>query len=160
MGIGSHLANLMELQGSHTRNKFLFAVSAIGNDITQKTQVMRRDHMTELVQRDIHPRGLRISGLSAWRCLLDTETVRAIIGDVEPGQGRDVPSFFCTAVAAVPQAIKAIGVLATFGHKTGVHDQGLSMLRRDGFGDGGLVERDPVQPAGEKGDGPIEPTID
>src|SRR2546430_8599220 len=26
-------------------------------------------------------------------------------------------------------------------HKTGVHDQGLIMLRRDGFGDGGLVER-------------------
>ena len=72
-----------------------------------------------------------------------------MIGEVEPGQGRDFQSFFCTAVAAVPKAIKAIGVLATFGHKTGVHDQGLSMPRRDGFGDGGLVvERDPVNVSG------------
>ena len=148
MGIGSQLANLMELQGSHTRNKFLFAVRAIGDDITQETQVMRRDHTTELVEIDIHPRRLRISGLSAGRCLLDTETVCTIIGDVEPGQGRDFQSFFCTAVAAVPKAINAIGMLATFGHKTGVHDQGLSMLRRDGFGDGGLVERDPVKVSG------------
>ena len=122
MGIGSQLANLMELQGPHTSNEFLFAVSAIGDDITQETQVMRRDHTAELVQIDIHPGGLRISSLSAWRCLLDTETVGAVIGDVEPGQGRDFQSFFCTAVAAVPEAIKAIGVLATFGHKTGIHD--------------------------------------
>ena len=148
MGIGAPRAHLMALQGSPTRTTFLCAVSAIGDDITQATPVMRRDHTTEVVQRDIPPRGLRISGLSAWRCLLDAETVSAMIGDVEPGQGREFPSFFCPAVAAVPQAIKARGVLATCGHKTGVQDQGLSMLRRDGFGDGGLGQRDPGKGSG------------
>jgi hypothetical protein len=145
IGIGSQLANLMQLQGPHASNKFLFAVSAIGNHVTQEAQVMRRDHTAELVQIDIHPSGLRISSLSAWRCLLHTETVGAGTGDIEPGQGRDFKSFFRTAVATVPEAIEAIGVLATFGHETGIHDQGLIMLGGDDFGDGGLVERGPVK---------------
>ena len=138
----------MQLQGPHASNKFLFAVRAIGDHITQEAQVMRRDHTAELVQIDIHPGGLWIRSLSAWRCLLHTETVGAVTGDIEPAQGRDFKSFFRTAVATVPEAIETIGVLATFGHKTGVHDQGLSMLRRDGFGDGGLGERDPVKVSG------------
>src|SRR5262249_47473925 len=97
----------------------------------------------ELVQIDIHSGGLRISSLSAWRCLLHTETVGTVTGDIEPGQGRDFSSFFRTAVATVPEAIEAIGVLATFGHATGIHDHGLIMLGGDDFGDGGLVERGP-----------------
>jgi hypothetical protein len=34
MGIGSQLANLMQFQGPHASNEFLFAVSAIGDHIT------------------------------------------------------------------------------------------------------------------------------
>jgi hypothetical protein len=42
--------------------------------------------------------------------------------EIEPGQGRDFELFFRAAMAAVPKAIKAISVLATFGHKAGVDD--------------------------------------
>src|SRR5262245_10341889 len=137
----------MQLQGPHASNEFLFAVSAIGDHIPQETQVMRLDHTAQLVQIDIHPGGFWVRSLSAWWCLLHTEAVSAVLGDVEPGQGRDFQPFFRTAVATVPKAIEAIGVLATFGDKTGIHDQGLIMLRGDDFGDGAFVERDPVQVA-------------
>src|ERR687896_1188347 len=147
MGIGSQLANLMELQGSHTSNEFLFAVSAIGDDITQELQVMRLDHPAKLVQINIPPGGLRIRRLSACWCLLHTERVGAVVGDVEPGQSRELKPFFRTAVAAVPKATQAIGVLATFGHEAGVRDQGLLMLRGDDIGDRAFVERDPVKGA-------------
>jgi hypothetical protein len=50
MGIGSQLANLMEVQAPHSRDDFLFAVRAIGNDITQAEQVMRLDYTAELIQ--------------------------------------------------------------------------------------------------------------
>src|SRR4051812_47278130 len=133
----------MERQAPHASDAFPFAVSAIGDNRTQEHQVMRLDHTAQLVQRDIHPGGLRISSRSAWRCLLDTQTVGAGISDIEPGQGRECKPFFRTAVAAVPEAIKARGVLTTFGHKTGIHDQSLIMLRRDDLSDGGLIERDP-----------------
>src|ERR687896_577851 len=86
MGIGSQLANLMELQGSHTGNEFLFAVSTIGDDIAQEAQVMRLDHPAQLVQIDIHAGGLWIRRLSACWCLLHAESVGAVVGDVEPGQ--------------------------------------------------------------------------
>src|SRR5918912_2251688 len=48
-------------------------------------------------------------------------------------------------MATVPEAIEAIGVLATFGHETGIDDQGLLILSRDDLGDGSLVESDPLQ---------------
>jgi hypothetical protein len=140
IGIGSQFAKLMEFQGSHASNKFLFAVSTIGDDVTQAAQVIRLDHTAELVEIDIHPGGLGLRGGSTGWCLLDTEAVCAVVGDIEPGQGGDFKPFFRTAMAPVPKAIKAIGVLATFGHETGVHDQSLIMLRRDDLGDSGFVE--------------------
>src|SRR5262245_9776587 len=109
----------MELQAPHASDEFLFAVSAIGDNITQEPQVMHLDHTAQLVQIDIHPGGLQINSRSAWRCLFDTQTVGAVISDIEPSQGREFKPFFRTAVAAVPEAIEAIGVLTTFGHKTG-----------------------------------------
>src|SRR5918992_1852052 len=124
MSIGSQLANLMELQGPHTCNEFLFAVSAIGDDITQEAQVMRLDHTAKLVQIDIHAGSLRIRRLSAWRCLLHTERVSAVIGDIEPGQRRDFKPFFGSTMATVPKTIEAIGVFTAFGHETGVRDHG------------------------------------
>ncbi len=145
MGIGSQRANLMERQAPHASDAFLLAVSAIGDHITQAPQVMCLDHTAQLVQRDIHPGGLQISRRSAWRGLLDTQTVGAVISAIEPGQGRECKPFFRTAVAAVPEAIEAIGVLTTFGHKTGIQDQSLIMLRRDNLSDGGLIERDPIK---------------
>jgi site-specific DNA recombinase len=145
MGIGSQLADLVQLQSPHPGNEFLFAVSAIGDDVTQALQVMRLDHTAELVQIDIHAGALGIRHLSTCWCLLHTERVGTVVGDVEPGQGRNFKPFFCTAVAAVPKTIQAIGVFSTFGHETRVHDHGLLMLSRDDFGDSGLVERDPVE---------------
>jgi hypothetical protein len=133
MGIGSQLANLMQLQGPYASDEFLFALSAIGDDITQELQVMRLDHPAQLVQRDIHAGGFWVRRLSTGRCLLHTESVSAVVGDIEPGQSRDFESFFCPTMAPVPKTIEAIGVLATFGHKTGIYDQGLLMLRADTF---------------------------
>src|SRR5688500_7227101 len=140
MGIGSQLAHLMEFQSPHTSDEFLFAVSAIGDDIAQELQVMRLDYSAELLQIDIHTGGLRIRRLSTWRCLLHTETVGAVVGDVEPGQRGDFQTSFRPAVAAVPEAIQAIGVLTAFGHETGIHDHGLLMLSGYNLGDGALVE--------------------
>src|SRR5918999_6279662 len=112
MGIGSPLANLMQPQGPHTGNEFLFAVSAIGDDITQEAQVMRLDHPAQLVQIDVHTGGLWIRRLSTCWCLLDPERVSAVVGDIEPSQGRDFKPFFHSPMATVPKATQAIGVLA------------------------------------------------
>src|SRR4051812_17284528 len=101
---------------------------------------MRRDHSAELVQIDIHAGGLRLRGSRAGWCLLHTEAVGAVTREIEPSQRRDFEPFFCAAMATVPEAIKTIGVLATFGHETGIDDQGLIMLSRDDPGDGGLVK--------------------
>src|SRR5687767_10409547 len=59
-------------------------------------------------------------------CLLVTETISAIAREIEPGQSRDLESFFRAAMAAVPEAIESIGVLAAFGHKAGIDDQACS----------------------------------
>src|SRR5688572_17419441 len=100
MGIGAQLAYLMELQSPYASDEFLFAVSAIGDDVTQETQVMRLHYTAQLVQIDIHAGGLRIRCRNAWRRLLHPETVGAVVGDVEPGQSRDFKPFFGPAVAA------------------------------------------------------------
>src|SRR5467141_2970436 len=101
---------------------------------------MRRDHPAELVQRDIHAGGLRLRGIRAWWCLLHTEAVSAVTREIAPSQRRDFEPFFRAAMATVPEAIKARGVRATFGHETGIDDQGLLMLRRNDPGEGGLVQ--------------------
>jgi hypothetical protein len=51
-------------------------------------------------------------------------------------------------MAAVPEAVEAIGLLPTFGYETGVNDQGLFMLRRNHLSDRRLVERDKVKVSG------------
>src|SRR6266567_325077 len=101
---------------------------------------MRRDYPAELVQIDIHAGGLRLRGTRTWWGLLHTEAVGAVTREIEPSSRRDFEPFFRATMAPVPEAIEAIGVLATFGHETGIDDQGLIMLRRDDLGDGGLVE--------------------
>jgi hypothetical protein len=67
--------------------------------------------------------------------------------EIEPGQGREVQPFCRPAVAAVPEAIEARGVLTTCGPNTGLQDQSLSRRRRDALSDGGLLERDPSKVA-------------
>ncbi len=147
MGIGSQLANLVQLQGPYARNEFLFAVRAIGDDVTQEAQIMRLDHTAQLVQIDIHAGGLGIRCLSTCWCLLHTECVSAVVGDVEPSQSREFKPFFGPTMAAVPKATQALGMRATFGHEARVHDHGLLMLSGDDRGDGAFVERDPVKGA-------------
>jgi hypothetical protein len=56
--------------------------------------------------------------------------------------------YLSVRLAAVPEAIEAIGLLATFGHETGVHHQGLFMRRGNHRGDGGLIEGDTVNVPG------------
>src|SRR5688572_27729356 len=48
-------------------------------------------------------------------------------------------------MAAVPETIEAIGVLATFGDEAGIDDQSLLMFGGHHLGDGGLVERHPIK---------------
>ena len=90
---------------------------------------MRLDHPAQLVEIDIHAGGLGVRGVNARRGLLHTEAVGAVTCEIEPSQGRDVEPSFRTAMAAVPEAIEAIGVLATFGHQAGIDDQALLMFR-------------------------------
>src|SRR4051794_38957239 len=103
-------------------------------------QMMRRYHTDQLVQIDIHTCGLCVGGLVCWGCLFDTEAVSAVVGDVEPSQSREFETLFAAAMAAVPEAVEAIGLLTTFGHETGINHQGLFMLRRYHLSDRRLVE--------------------
>src|SRR6266702_5479807 len=110
--------------------------------------MMFRHHMGQLIQGDIKAGGLRLGGL-AWRWrLCDTEAISAVVGDVEPSQRRDFQPFFRAAMTAVPEAVKAIGLLPTFGYETGIDHQGLFMLRRNHRSDRRLVERDKVKVSG------------
>jgi hypothetical protein len=102
--------------------------------------MMLRDHTGQLIQIDINTCGLCVVGLVCWGCLFDTEAVSAVFGDVEPSQSRDFQTFFRAAMTAVPEVVKAIGLLATFGDKTGIDYQSLLMFRRDYPGDRRLVE--------------------
>src|SRR6266487_1796239 len=83
-------------------------------------QMMRRYHTGQLVQIDINACGLCVGGLVCWGCLFDTEAVSAVVGDVEPSQRREFETLFAAAMAAIPEAVEAIGLLATFGHETGI----------------------------------------
>ena len=58
IGIRSSLANLMPSQGADARDKFLVTVPAIGNQVMQRPQVMRRDQPGELLQIGIDPGGI------------------------------------------------------------------------------------------------------
>ena len=77
-------------------------------------EVMLTDHASQLLQIGIDACALWLRGLVArWR-LLDAEAIGAGVGDVEPGQERDFQTFFAAPVAAVPEALKTIGVGARF----------------------------------------------
>jgi hypothetical protein len=80
--------------------------------------------------------------------LFDAEAVSAIGGKVEPSQRRDFQTFFRAAMPAVPEAVKARGLLPTFGNDTGINHQSLFMVRRDHLDDGRLIERDKVKVSG------------
>jgi len=83
---------------------------------------MGLDHSAPLVEIDLHPGRFRVRGLNTgWR-LRHPVAVGAVGSDIEPGQGRDVEAFCHATMAAVPEAIEAIGLLATFGDETGIHD--------------------------------------
>lgn len=71
-----------------------------------------------------------------------------MVRDVEPGQHRDFQTFFRAAMTAVPEAVKALGLFATFGDKTGIDHQGLLMCRRDDAKDRRRVEGDKVKVSG------------
>jgi hypothetical protein len=60
IGIRSQLANLVHAEVYDTSHEFLVAVSAIGEHVSQETQVVRLDYPAELVQIDIHAGGLRV----------------------------------------------------------------------------------------------------
>src|SRR4029453_6122065 len=111
-------------------------------------QMMRRYHTGQLVQIDINACGLCVGGLVCWGCLFDTEAVSAVLGDGEPSRRGGFEALFAAAMAAIPEAVEAIGLLATFGHETGINYQGLFMLRRYYLSDRRFVERDKVKVSG------------
>ena len=80
-------------------------------------EVMVTDHASQLLQTGIDACALRLRGLVAWGCLLDTEATGAVVGNVEPGYSGDFQTFFTAPLAAVPEVLKAIGVGAVLGIK-------------------------------------------
>jgi hypothetical protein len=142
IGVEAQCANLLTPQGTDTREALLFTVRTIGDDVAEVAQMMRRDHTGHLIPRDIHPCGLCAG------CLVGTETVRAVVGDVEPSQSRDCQAFFWAAMPPVPAAVQARGRLPTFGDNTGIDDQGLVRFWRDYVEDRRLVEGDKVKVSG------------
>ena len=103
-------------------------------------EVMVTDHASQLLQTGIDACALRLRGLVAWGCLLDTEATGAVVGNVEPSHSRDFQTFFTAPVAAVPEVLKAIGTGAAFGDKAGVDNEGLLMLGRNHLGNRCFIE--------------------
>ena len=97
---------------------------------------MHLDHTAQLVQIDIHPGGLQINSRSAWRCLFDTQTVGAVISDIEPIRLAPVPSpLFPHLWLPCQPALGARSVLTTFGHHPLIQPESLpSSLARDTHG--------------------------
>jgi hypothetical protein len=60
IGIRSQFANWVHAEVHDARHEFLVAVSPIGEHVAQEPQVMRLDDPAELVQIDLHARGLRV----------------------------------------------------------------------------------------------------
>ena len=58
------------------------------------TQVMVTDHTLQLLQIGIAACALRLRGLVARGCLLDTEAIGTVVSDVEPGYSGDFQTFF------------------------------------------------------------------
>src|SRR5437660_11486684 len=110
--------------------------------------MMGRYDMGQWIQADMNPGGVRLGGRACRRCLCDTEAVGAVVGYDEPRQHRDCQPFFRAAMTAVPEAVQAIGLLPTFGDKTGIDHEGLCRLRRNHRSDRHLVERDKVKVSG------------
>ena len=108
-------------------------------------ELVAQDDASQLLHIGINACRLRLGALVTWRRLLDTEAIGAVVGDVEPSYSRDFQTFFTSLVVAVPEALKAIGVGATFGDKAGVDDQGLLMLGLNYLGNDCFVEGDKVE---------------
>ena len=75
-----------------------------------------------LKSRSVAPIDRAVIGVGAtWPEALEAQ-VKIEHSGIEPGQGRDVEAFCHATMAAVPEAIEAIGLLAAFGDETGIHD--------------------------------------
>ncbi len=84
VGIRSEFANLVHAKVQHPSNEFLFAIGPIGDHVTQEAQLVLLDHSAELIEIDIHPGRFWVRGLCTCRCLLHTEAVGTVAGEVEP----------------------------------------------------------------------------
>jgi hypothetical protein len=104
--------------------------------------MVRRDPTGHVLQIDNTACGLCVGRLVCGWCLFDPETVSAVGGEIEPGPGRAFQAFCAAARAAVPAAIQAVGLLATFGDETGVDHSRLFMCRGKPLGNRRFVERD------------------
>jgi hypothetical protein len=148
MGVEAQWANWLKPQGTDTPEAFLCAVITIGDDVASVVQMMLRYHPGQWLQIDINSCGLGVGRLVCWWCLFGTEPVSGVVGEVEPSPSRDFHAFCCAAMTTVPEGVKAIGLLPTFGDKTGINDSGLCMFRRDHVEDRRLGEGDKVDIAG------------
>jgi hypothetical protein len=114
---------------------------------------MLRHDARQLVYIDVNPGGVSVCCSGSWRCLCDVEAVRTGVSHIKPSQRGDFEALVRAALAAVPEAIEARGLFATFGDETGIHSQSLFMVGRDYGGNGRLVEADKIHlgriPAGK-----------
>ena len=141
----TQFANLLQSQVTESLDEGAFAVEAIGDDVAQVAQIVCRDQTADLSEIALHAAALCPGGRVAGWGLFDTEGVSAVVGDVEPGQQGNFQAPLCTALRAVPEALEAIGVVATFGDEAGIDDQGLFMFGGDRLAQGRLVECDEVK---------------
>jgi hypothetical protein len=114
---------------------------------------MLRHAARQWVSRDINAGGVSVCCSGNGRCVCDVEAVRTGVGHSKPRPRGAFETLFRTALAAVPEALEARGLLATFGDEPGSHPQCLFMVGRDYGGQGRLGEADKIHlgriPAGQ-----------
>jgi hypothetical protein len=90
--------------------------------------------------------------LGRWSWLLgglfDAEPRGAVGGAGEPGQSRAFQALVWAAMTTVPAAVKAQGLLPTFGDHPGINAQGLGRFSREPWADRRPVEGDHVTRSG------------
>src|SRR2546423_1268280 len=119
MGITAELADHMQMQGAKALDELLFAEIAIDHQGLEGLELLRCDEACNMGHIGINPCVLCVTALRGGG-LFDAPGIGAVMGNIDPSQGGNLQALFRTAVGTVPEHVKAIGLLATFGEKAGI----------------------------------------
>lgn len=87
MRVRTQFSDLMEPESPDATKKLLFAVIAVGDHGTEMRQSWLLDHTRQWVEIDVNSACRLFRPLAGGRCLLHTEAIGTVAGDLKPGQG-------------------------------------------------------------------------